>query len=221
MKARSMFAVALVATFVLALAIQGAKAQSGVGVWGIPPTFSDIRVGLNGDYVEVNVTVYDQNGGLDIYNVNVLVIDGSGDEVANVTFFQHDTNTTYDVNDRFVDNAGGTLQAGRCIVDRFVGDYVKNNTIRIIFVFEQFQGKTIKVLAADNTWRTAYYEGPFSSEYRPPPIIQEEYQVYALVAVSLTASAIPAGFTLYKRVLSNRLARKIEKIERKGAEEAD
>jgi hypothetical protein len=220
MRARSLIAAALVAAFVLALAIPGARAQSGVGVWGIPPTFSDIRVGLTGDFVEVNVTVYDQNGGLDIYSVNVLVVDGSGNEVANVSYFQHDTNTTYDVNDRFVDNAGDTLQSQRCTVDRFAGDYVKNNTIRIIFVFSQFQGKNIKVLASDNTWRSCYYEGPFSSEYRPPPIIEAKYQVY-LVAVSLLASAGGSIFFVYRRVLSNRLARKIEKIERGAAEEAD
>jgi hypothetical protein len=220
MKARGITAAALVMAFVLALAVPPARAQSGVGVWGIPPTFSDIRVGLVGDYVEVNVTVYDQNGGLDIYTLNVLVVDADGGTVANVSYFQHDNNATMDVNDRFVDHAGGNLVPQRCLVDRFTGDYVKNNTIRVIFVLDQFQGKTIRVLASDNTWRSAYHEGPFSSEYRPPPIIEAKYQIY-LVAVSLLVSAGVSMFFAYRRVLSNRLARKIEQIERGSAEEAD
>jgi hypothetical protein len=220
MRVRGLAAATLVTAFILALAGSVVRAQSGVGVWGIPPTFSDIKIGLSGDYVEVNVTVYDQNGGLDIYTINMVVLDGSGNVVANASYYQHDTNTTYDVNDRFVDNAGGHLLGTRCIVERFTGDYVKNNTIRVIFVLGQFQGKIIKVLASDNTWRSANYEGPFSSEYRPPPIIEAKYQVY-LVAVSLLSSAGGGIFFVYRRVLSNRLARKVEKVERQGAEEAD
>ncbi len=219
MKGRGYVTAALVTAFVLALAVPAAHAQSGVGVWGIPPTFSDIHIGLSGDYVEVNVTVYDQNGGLDIFSINVVVIDGDGGIVANASYFQHDSNSTYDVNDRFADHAGGHLNVQRCTVDRFTGDYVKNNTIRIIFVFSQFQGKTIRLLASDNTWRTAFHEGPFSSEYRPPALITEEYQVYALVAASLMAAAVVAGFLFFRRGNSNKLARKIEKIESQHAED--
>jgi hypothetical protein len=220
MKSRGVVAAALVAAFALAMASPAATAQSGIGVWNVPPTFSDVRVGLSGDYVVVNVTIYDPNSGIDIYSLNVLVVDGEGDVVANVSYFQHSANTTTDVNDRFVDNYGGHLIAARCDVDRFVGNFIQNNTVRVTFVMGQFQGKTIRIIALDNPGDSAFYEGPFSSEYRPPPLIEAKYQIY-LIAVSLLASAGGSMVFVYRRVLSNRLARKIENIERSASEEGD
>jgi hypothetical protein len=220
MKSRGYVAAALVAAFVLALAAPAARAQSGVGVWNVPPMFSDIHIGLSGDFIEVNVTVYEQNGGTDLFSVNIAVLDGNGVTVVDASYFQHDSNSSYDINDRFVDNEGGRLSAQRCVVNRYVVDFLVNNTVtQIILVFSQFQGKTIRVTATDNPGDIAFHEGPFSSEYRPPALITEEYQVYALVAASLMAAAVVAGFLFFRRGNSNKLARKIEKIESQHAED--
>jgi hypothetical protein len=218
---RGAYVAAAVAVALLAAVAAPASAQSGVGVWNAPPTFYDIKVGEVLGYVVVNVTISDQNGRADLFYLTVVVVDGNGDVVSNVTYSQHDTNTSYDtIHDVFTDSQGGFLVEDRCIVQRFSGLnwFRDNNTLQIEFWMEQFQGKTIRVTGVDVKHATCFSEGPFSSAYRPEPAVRD---VRIPLGVSLIVAAIVSMFFVYRRLLSNRLAKKIAGIERAHAEEGD
>lgn len=224
---RGFAAAAMVAIIVLAGTV--ARGDSGVGVLNNPPTFLDISVGDYQDYIVININVSDTNGWRDVFYVNLEILDGDGNVVENATYSQHDTNTTYDVlNDLFTENSGSSLSQELCDVQRYsslgtgVESYFfyENTTLYIRFGFSQFQGKTLRVTGVDIQHATCFYEGPFSSTYRPEPFVKEK-DLVILVSVSILMAIGGSLIFAYRRGLSNRMARKIEAIERKHAEEEE
>ena len=216
---RALFVAAIALALVVASGL--VRADSGVGVLNTPPTFLDISVGDADGYIVVNINISDGNGWKDVFLVNVVILDGNGAVVENATYQQHDTNTSYDVvNDKWTDNYGENLAADRCAITRYFNTswYLENNTLNLKFYFDQFQGKTISVTGIDVRHESCISEGPFSSTYRPEPLVKKEIEVIALISVSVIAAIILGLVMTYRRVLNNRLARKIETIERSHAE---
>lgn len=167
-------------------------AQQGVGVWGIPPSFSKVIVTNDGGGLQLDITLYDQNGGLDIFETTVEIFDDSGEILANATYRQHDGVLVYDVEDLFIDNYGGHLSTSDCEVVRTDGDYIQNNTLRVVFSFDDMEGSAaVKIFSVDHLGFSCFLETPVVTSDVPSTIYDNWFAIiladvlFLLIAVTL------------------------------------
>jgi len=80
-----------------------------IGVSNDPPSWVDIYVDDSNGMILVHVSLKDLNGWNDIYNVTLVVLDGNGAEICNITYSQYnDLDSTIAVID-WVQNVGNFL----------------------------------------------------------------------------------------------------------------
>ena len=78
----------------------------------------------------------------------------------------------------------------------------------VSFALTTFSGEVIKINAYDMKEARCGYQGPFSADYEIPPYFDEDVNIP--IGISFMAAIIGAGFIVYRRMNSNKLAKLIE-----------
>ncbi|GEM_PF-1322118 len=196
--------------------------SAGIGVYNTPPNFISITITEN-DGIVVRVNVSDYNGWEDIYLVNLSVFNNKGVIVEQVTYQQYPANNSNTRIDRFVENTGDYFVPpdpddpyGTSHVRRYHGVnwFTDNTTQEVVFVFTPFAGSRLHIIVEDTKGYTAEHDGPFTSKYRAPPLLENRV---IPVAISLLVASIGSTAAVVNRYHANKMARRISQMKGGGA----
>lgn len=213
----------LVLTLILSLCIPliSTSTSGQVVVGRTPPTFINITIGDGGEELVLDIVVNDWNGRHDIYRMDAMVTDENWDILSHISYQQHSDNETYDYRDSFSDESGNFLEENRCTVEDYEeGTWaLYDSGLRIRFVLEPFSGKYVNMTITDMTGEVGNYFGPFSSEYEPPPMIEDPVMRAIIpIGLSMIIAIISALFITLRRHYSNKLATRVAAYEKRHGE---
>lgn len=200
-----------------------ASAQTGVGVWNSPPTFTSIDLRDDNEVITLIINVSDYNGWGDLFQVTVEITDQDRVPIQQAVFQQYATNTSTVRIDRFdqpISSPNLYLDVEMSRVTRYPGTdwYNENNTLGITFVFRPFGGTYIHIKAEDKRGLYAVHDGPFTPKYvgvdLTPPFFGEDTVVP--LAISTTVATVGGAAAVVDRRGSNKMARRIERMRRRG-----
>ncbi len=190
-------------------------ADGDIGVSNDPPSWVDILVDDHNGLILVHVSLKDLNGWNDIYNVTLVVFDGHGNELCNITYKQYnDLDSTIAVID-WVQNRGDFLDEDNSYYDPIdIAPWNPDNAIdsvglNVTFALTTFSGERIKIDAYDMREARCGYEGPFSADYEIAPVFDGD-DVVIPIGISAICALLGALFIVYRRIKSNKMARLIE-----------
>ncbi len=207
------FAFLIVFSLTLVMIPEAVDAQAGVGVSNDPPAMVDIFVDDHNGLIMVHVSLKDLNGWSDIYNITLVVLDGNGNEICNVTYKQYtDLDATIAVID-WVQTKGDYLDEDNSgylpvEIDEWEENSIDAVGLNVSFALIPFSGDIIKINAYDMKEARCGYEGPFSADYEIPPYFGDD--VVVPIGISFMTAIIGAFFIVYRRMKNNKLARLIE-----------
>ncbi len=187
-----------------------------IGVSNDPPSWVDIFVDDHNGMIMVHVSLKDLNGWNDIYNVTLVVLDGHGDEICNITYKQYNSlDSTIAVID-WVENVGSYWNEDESYYEPVdIAPWNPDNAIdsvglNVTFALYPFSGEVIKIDAYDMREARCGYQGPFSADYEIAPVWDGE-DVVIPIGISAICALIGALFIVMKRMKSNKMARLIER----------
>ena len=185
----------------------------GIGVSNDPPSMVDVFVDDHNGLIMVHISLRDLNGWSDIYNITLVVLDGNGQEICNITYKQYtDLDATIAVID-WVETTGNYWDEDSSgylpvHVDEWEDNSIGPIGLNVSFALTPFSGEVIKIDAYDMKEARCGYQGPFSADYEIPPYFDEDVNIP--IGISFMAAIIGAGFIVYRRMNSNKLAKLIE-----------
>lgn len=227
--------VVLIAVLLLSTVIFSApvKSQGGVGVLNDGPTFVDISVEEEDEKIYVHVVLRDLNGWTNIYLVNVTVFDNLDNPISQVIYRQYGSPSDNTPVIQWEEIEGELLireESNWNVTEMYpwvVPDYaVENVGLDVTFIYTSFPGDHISIIALDKGETNATgvqvkllnctYEGPFSAEFTPPPMIEN---FIIPLSVSLIIAAAAAVILTWRRYYSNKIAKAIEAKEAPSKED--
>ena len=215
----SIFISSIIALAILLSLSQFASADIGVDNDG--PSFTKISIVEVDEVIFVTVVVRDLNGFNDIFSVNVTVYDDLGGIINRVNFSQYSNFNSSSYFPRFTQEEGQHLSIDYStskpveIAPWTVPDNAdKDIGLEVTFAFNKFAGESITIVCTDmgEIPLTCEHSGPFSAEYTPPPVFGDDVTIP--ISLSAIIAAVGAFIMVNRRYNNNKLARAVEASER-------
>ena len=171
----------------LSLFFMSPNSQGQIGVINVPPTYENVDWDISGEQRVLDVTIFDYNGAIKIFKVEVELLDGGGVVLDSFSFRQFENpgrnqtplNTT---NDMFL---GDLLDLDGCSYDFVAVDWTDGfSNLRVIFTYEEVGENTIQMTCTDVENETCTIKIDLPEQILPCMVI---YCVGSLGTVGLIA----------------------------------
>lgn len=206
--------ISLIMTLAITLSLGQVKGQTGGPiVANDPPSWIDLYVDDINGITQVHIALRDLNGWDDIYNVTIMVFDGHGSVICNITYSQYPSLDSETPAISWDEKVGGYLNRTESYwspVD--IWPWVPPAStdmigLNVTFGLHSFSGDIIRVIAYDKAETKCEYLGPFSSDYEIPSYFPPGYKYP--ISISTIVALIGAGILTIRRYYSNKLAMSI------------